>query len=241
MIDKIKGIPKPIIGAFLVLVPLLYFTFNSFGVDTDTLLEGWESTKSIVDRDANINIIEKQVTNIQQAQNNSTPSGDVNDFLKVVAECKKFISDEGYKYSATPGYMDRPVDLNVKKGTNCGDFVTWCINKYYGKEYSHYGPAIAVARELILKGWEVNTDFSKLQNGDIVFTNQDPSKPKLTPDEVKSHKLDPGFHLEICCDAKKGLFYGAGSDSAIAAPTAGNKEDWVRQRFILSLRFKGKE
>ena len=241
MIDKIKGIPKPVIGAFLILVPLLYFTFNSFGVDTDTLFEGWESTTFMVDKDANINTIEKQVAAIQQSQTNHTPSGDVNDFLKVAAECQKFIADKGYGYSASVGSFDRPVDANIRKATNCSDFVTWVINKYYGKKYVNYGTAAGLTRELMLKGWEVNTDWNKLQNGDVVFTKQDTSQPNVTPEWVKEVSRGSGWHVEICCDASKGLFYGAGSPKSIKRGTAANKEDYLKKRFILSLRFKGKE
>lgn len=68
MVKKLRGTPKPIIGAFLVLTPLLFFTFNSFGVDSDALLEGWEITRATIDKDTNINIVEKQVATIQKQQ-----------------------------------------------------------------------------------------------------------------------------------------------------------------------------
>lgn len=236
---------KPIIlyNMLAIALMILFFMFYSFSVDSDAVVLGYISNMVTINRADIITNLADQVNNIKKADetknNISASSQDIAGFIKTAEECLTFLYENKYTYGRYA--MDRPVDKMVTKQTNCGDYVTWVLNTHYGDSVIPYGPAAKVVTALIKEGWEINEDINNIQTGDVIFMTQQQTPNKNMISQVKAGALGSGYHVEICVDADKQLYCGAGSANGWNKNNGKAFYKDVSRRFICSVHYKGRE
>ena len=222
---------------------LFFFMFYSFSVDSEAVILGYTANMSTINKADVITNLAEQVNNIKSNNKNnnsiSASSQDIDGFIKTAEDCLTFLYENGYSYSSTS--MDRPVNKMVRKQTNCGDYVTWVLNMHYGDSVIPYGPAAQVVTSLMKEGWEVNEDFSGIRTGDVIFMTQKQTPNKDMIAQARAGALGSGYHVEICFDADKQLYCGAGSANGWNKNKGKAFQKDISRRFICSLHYKGKE
>lgn len=240
MIRRLKTTPKILYVTIAFILAIFFFMFYSFNVDEDAVVEGYKSNMKAVQKEAAIENVAKQVSNIKSSQSSTgAPAEGLDGLIQTAKDCLKFLYDNDYNYSTTAA--DIPVDKKVYKATNCGYYVVWVLNTYYGKDVYSYTSAAQVATQVYKQGWEVNTDYDGIQDGDVIFMTQGQTPNSSMVDSMKAGKLGSGYHVEICVDAKNKLYCNAGWRGAWINHKGEPYKSDVSKRFICSFHFKGKE
>lgn len=223
MIKKFQYVPKLVYILFIFTFLLLFFMFYSFGVDEDAVLNNYKAL-TVGDKRQSIDQLRTQVETANNALENDSSNGN---WLNICLSTKQFLYDNKYSYSLTS--YDRPMDANIIKATNCGDYVLYCLKKagfFLDKDYT---TAKGVAKYCKDAGWTINTDYSSIQDGDVVWMNR--GYGHYTVDDLVNSTGES--HIQICANAVEGLYYNVGGSSSIGVPATTQSTN-ISTRFICS-------
>lgn len=148
----------------------------------------------------------KNFTNLILRDISSTIGGD--GILEVAKNCHDAIADSGrFTYGATSAGI--PVDVENHTQVDCSGYVSWVLYEAGYEEMAggqHTTSNSSLGAFGLEKGWEVITDYSQLEPGDICFWRG------------SIYGSDPGHvNIFVETDGKTYYFYDCGSTSAINA------------------------
>ena len=148
----------------------------------------------------------KNFTNLILRDISSTIGGD--GILEVAKNCHDAIADSGrFTYGATVGQI--PIDVERHTQVDCSGYVSWVLYEAGYEEMAggqHTTSNSSLGAFGLEKGWEVITDYSQLEPGDICFWRG------------SIYGSDPGHvNIFVETDGKTYYFYDCGSTSAINA------------------------
>lgn len=81
MIDKLVSTPKVLYLAIIIILAMLFFIFYSFGINAEMVESSYNSMVFVVDRNASIDSLSKQVTEIKTATDTSVMTNSVSEII----------------------------------------------------------------------------------------------------------------------------------------------------------------